>query len=334
MKLLQALTLCLLPIAAYAAKKPSTGDAFQDFHARSLSSSPLKLDDIAYDELTASPRDYSVAVLLTALEARFGCQLCREFQPEWDTLARSWTKGDKRGESRLLFGTLDFTDGRGTFQKLMLQTAPVILLFPPTTGPGAKLDGQPIRFDFAVGPSIHSRQSAEQIHSWVSRHLPDGPRPPVVRPVNYIRIISVTTAVLGMISVCSVAWPYLVPVLQNRNLWAAGSLIAILLFTSGQMFNHIRQVPYIAGDGKGGISYFAGGFSNQFGMETQILAAIYGILSFATIALALKVPRMTDPKKQQVAVFVYGAIMLVMYSFLMSIFRMKNGGYPFWLPPF
>lgn len=40
------------------------------------------------------------------------------------------------------------------------------------------------------------------------------------------------------------------------------------------MFNHIRKVPYVAGDGKGGISYFAGGFSNQFGLETQIVAAM------------------------------------------------------------
>lgn len=40
------------------------------------------------------------------------------------------------------------------------------------------------------------------------------------------------------------------------------------------MFNHIRKVPYVAGDGKGGISYFAGGFQNQFGMETQIVAAM------------------------------------------------------------
>lgn len=40
------------------------------------------------------------------------------------------------------------------------------------------------------------------------------------------------------------------------------------------MFNHIRKVPYVAGDGKGGISYFAGGFQNQFGLETQIVAAM------------------------------------------------------------
>jgi oligosaccharyltransferase complex subunit gamma len=83
-----------------------------------------------------------------------------------------------------------------------------------------------------------------------------------------------TTIVLGSFTLLSIMWPYLVPILQNRNLWAAISLILILLFTSGHMFNHIRKVPYVAGDGRGGISYFAGGFSNQFGMETQIVAAM------------------------------------------------------------
>jgi oligosaccharyltransferase complex subunit gamma len=87
-------------------------------------------------------------------------------------------------------------------------------------------------------------------------------------------MVSVTTAILGAITFIAVAAPYLVPILQNRNLWAGLSLIAVLLFTSGHMFNHIRKVPYVAGDGKGGISYFAGGFSNQFGLESQIVAAI------------------------------------------------------------
>lgn len=43
---------------------------------------------------------------------------------------------------------------------------------------------------------------------------------------------------------------------------------------------------------------------------------------------------MSDPKKQQLAVFVWSGVMLGMYSFLMSVFRIKNGGYPFHLPPF
>lgn len=185
--------------------------------------------------------------------------------------------------------------------------------------------------------------------------MPEGRIPEIRRPINYFRIVSITTILLGIVSLISVAHPYMLPIIQNRNLWAAGSLLTILLFTSGHMFNHIRKVPYVAGDGKGGISYFAGGFSNQFGMETQIVAGMCkflsriestslhdlstdttldGVLSFATIALALRVPRMADPKKQQVAVFIWGGVMLGMYSFLLSVFRTKNGGYPFHLPPF
>ena len=119
-----------------------------------------------------------------------------------------------------------------------------------------------------------SSQSADQVYDWITRHLPSDPKPPIYRPLNYFRIIAVTTSVLGILSFLSVASPYVLPIVQNRNLWAAISLIIILLFTSGHMFNHIRKVPYVSGDGKGGISYFAGGFSNQFGLETQIVAAM------------------------------------------------------------
>ena len=214
----------------------------------------------------------------------------------------------------------------------------------------------------------HSTDKADPVHNWLSRQLPNTPHPPIVRPINYVKIVTVVTALAGLVTFFTVAAPYVLPVIQNRNLWAAVSLIAVLLFTSGHMFNHIRKVPYVASDGKGGVSYFAGGFQNQFGLETQIVAAmcrppIYhpstftssdirprrraepgidpladlvvdGVLSFATISLALKVPRMTDPRNQQIAVFVWGGIILGMYSFLLSVFRKKNGGYPFWLPPF
>ncbi|KNG50688.1 magnesium transporter protein 1 precursor [Stemphylium lycopersici] len=330
MRWFKLLTASLLPFTALAAKKP-IGDRFNDARAKSLSTGrPLKLDDASYAQLTKSPRDYGVAVLLTALEARFGCVLCRAFQPEWDLLGNSWMKGDKNGQTRMVFGTLDFVDGKNVFQSMMLQTAPVLLYFHPTIGPNAKVDTQPVRFDFTGGP-----QSAEQIHAWISRQAPaDVPKPRVSRPINWVKIITVTTTVLGAITALAVAWPYLMPILQNRNLWAAISLIAVLLFTSGHMFNHIRKTPYVVGDNKGGINYFAGGFSNQYGLESQIVAAIYGVLAFAAISLALKVPRIQDARAQSFAVFLWTGVLLGMYSFLLSCFRVKNGGYPFWLPPF
>lgn len=118
MRLFSSLVSLLLLTSGATAAKKTSAERFNEFHAKSRSSSPLKLLDPSYKSLTTAPRDYSVAVLLTALESRFGCQLCREFQPEWELLAKSWTKGDKNGDSRMLFGTLDFTDGREIFMSV------------------------------------------------------------------------------------------------------------------------------------------------------------------------------------------------------------------------
>lgn len=116
MHFFKALVLGSLPLLV-AAKKPAV-DNFQRFNAKQQASTPLKLDDAAYASLTSAPRDYSVAILLTALDTRFGCVLCRDFQPEWELLSKSWVKGDKKSASRLVYGTLDFTDGKATFQSV------------------------------------------------------------------------------------------------------------------------------------------------------------------------------------------------------------------------
>jgi oligosaccharyltransferase complex subunit gamma len=110
---------------------------------------PIPLGDQLFAGLTAGPRDYAAVVLLTAMDPKFGCGACREFMPEWQLLSRSWQRGDRNGESRTLLATLDFADGRQTFQQLSLSHAPVLLLFPPTEGPNAKPDGPPLRYEFS-----------------------------------------------------------------------------------------------------------------------------------------------------------------------------------------
>ncbi|KAG6031175.1 hypothetical protein E4U41_007664 [Claviceps citrina] len=315
--------------ASASAAEKSSQQRFDEFSRLSRLSNPIQLNEVSYNTLTTAPRDYAVAIVLTAQDSRFGCATCREFKPEWELIASSWAKGDRKQESRLLFGVLDVDDGKNIFLKLNIRTAPQLLLFPPTTGPHAAASAEPLPFDFSVGAS-----NAETVHAFLVRNLPGRPHPELKRPINYLKWASALTFLAGAVTVALSAMPYIVPVIQNRNLWAAGSMIAILLFISGHMFNHIRKVPYVAGDGKGGITYFARGFQNQLGLETQIVAAIYGMLSFCTIALATKVPRMTNSKSQSVAVLIWGAVMFFIYSFLLSAFRVKNSSYPFSLPPF
>lgn len=113
MRASQLLSALLLPLAVLAAKKPT--DAFGKANAKSF---PVKLDDDKFAELTKTPRDYASIILLTALEPRYGCVACQDFHPEWQLLSQSWQKGDKSGSLRTVFATLDFADGKGTFQSV------------------------------------------------------------------------------------------------------------------------------------------------------------------------------------------------------------------------
>jgi oligosaccharyltransferase complex subunit gamma len=95
-----------------------SASARQDTNKFQQRPTPIELDDSSYDKITSTPRDYHVAILLTALDARYGCSQCRSFQSEWDLITHSWNKGIKPDGIKLAFGTLDFNNGRNTFQKV------------------------------------------------------------------------------------------------------------------------------------------------------------------------------------------------------------------------
>lgn len=119
--------------------------------------------------------------------------------------------------------------------------------------------------------------------------------------------------------------------------------------TSGYMWNQIRHPQYSQmSDGK--ISYITGGYSNQLGAETHILATICtspallpyysagahsttrgadGLLAFAAYTLAFTVPKLHDPLKQRLGVYVWTGISVVLLGLLTSIFTTKQGAYPF-----
>jgi len=287
----------------------------------------VPLTDKLYDEITLAPRNYTAVVLLTALDARYGCQLCKEFQPEFELTAKSWA-AKHRGNDGLFFSVLDFNVGKNTFSKLGLTTAPIMYLFPPTEGP----DADPMHIvDPLVFEFTQNHVPAETLAWWISTHSVHEPK--IQRPFNWTKLFISVTSLLVSATILKLSYKTLQPAIYSRNLWAAISLILILLFTSGHMFNHIRGVPYVVNDGRGGVSYIAGGFSNQFGMETQIVALVYAVLAFAAISLGLKMPRIEDPGRQKIAVWLWNAVLLVAFSFLMSLFRQKNSGYPFYLPP-
>ena len=119
MRLIGAFFALLLGGTGHALTKSTVG-TFEELYPKSISETPLKLNDESYSKYTSKPRDFAVVILLTALENRFGCALCQTFQPEWDLLAKSWMKGDANKDTRLIFGTLDFVNGRNAFQAVSI----------------------------------------------------------------------------------------------------------------------------------------------------------------------------------------------------------------------
>ena len=48
-------------------------------------------------------------------------------------------------------------------------------------------------------------------------------------------------------------------------------------------------------------------------------------LAFAFVALSTMVPTLRDPAKQRAGVFLWSAVLIVLFSVLMNIFKVKNG---------
>jgi len=118
---------------------------------------------------------------------------------------------------------------------------------------------------------------------------------------------------------------FLSPLFKNRWTWAAGCIIASLVMTSGLMFTRIRGTPYTGQDG----GWIAAGFQNQFGQEVHVVAAIYGLLASSFLMLTVIVPLQPSPRRQRLQVYVWSTVIVIMYSMLVALFRIKNRGYPF-----
>ncbi|UZJ55212.1 hypothetical protein CBS101457_004532 [Exobasidium rhododendri] len=293
---------------------------------------PNKIYDIKaaseFDDLTAAPRNFSVSLLLTAVDSGVQCGPCLSFQPTYDNLATGFAKMKGGVTNRHMFAVLEFKNGREVFQKLALQYAPVLLYFPPTTGPHAAASVEPTTYDFNRLGFEGNDVAAE-----LSKQL--GVKVSYSKPFEWKLVGTVATTATIVIS----GLIFLIPKIAAsgafglKTAWnfllQAAVLLTIVVMCAGQMWNSIRNAPYMSMNQNGKPEYFAGGFQTQYGAETQIVAIVYAILAFSVVSLTVLVPMQRDPVKQRAGVYIWSAILLFAFSLLFYIFRIKNPSYPF-----
>ncbi|TFK42567.1 oligosaccharyl transferase subunit OST3/OST6 family [Crucibulum laeve] len=302
--------LLLLPFA-FAAKDPQQ----QLVDLSTAGNGVIKLDATTFDLLTSPKRTWSAAIQLTALDKRRRCTPCMEFDPSWNMVAKSWTSVPKEQRNTHFFATLDFDDAPTVFQKLGLSSAPIVYVYPPAEGPRQPANGKtaPSKYDFSTG--FEPGPLAEHI----SKHTPIPV--PYKDPIDWARWASMAVGGLGLLFVLR----FISPILTNRWTWAVGTVVTSLIMTSGYMFTRIRNSPYSGGGG----NWIAAGYQNQFGQEVQVVAFIYGLLAFSFLMLIMIVPYQSSPYRQRMQVYLWTGVIMIIYSILVSLFRVKNRGYPF-----
>ncbi|KAE9391651.1 oligosaccharyl transferase subunit OST3/OST6 family [Gymnopus androsaceus JB14] len=273
----------------------------------------IKLNDEIFDLLTAPSRDWSASIQFTALDKRRRCAPCKEFEPSWNAVAKAWTTVPAAQRDHHFFATLDFDDAPGVFQKLNLASAPVVWVYGAARGPYQTGKTQPLKYDFSNG------FEAGPLALHLSNHTPVPI--PYKAPIDWARWMTVISGLLGF----ALTIRFIAPVLQSRWTWAIITICTSLTMTGGYMFTRIRGAPYTGADG----SWIAGGYQNQFGQEVQVVALIYGTLAFSVVMLTMIVPYQSSPARQRLQIYLWSGVLMLVFSVLVTLFRVKNRGYPF-----
>ncbi|KAG0212095.1 oligosaccharyl transferase subunit ost3/OST6 [Mortierella sp. GBA30] len=318
----------------------------------------IELDSASFDEVMAKPRNYSIVVLFTAISPEFQCVPCKNFDPEYRLVASGWSKLPDK--SQLFFGILDFKAGQAIFQRFNMNSAPAALYFPSAESFASTPSFD--RYDFAK-----SGFQAEAFANWLGARA--GVQLKVQRPFDFMAFALKVLGLTGMMGLGRILYTRAGKVIRSKYLWAALSLVSalpgsqyhcrlekleiedivirlsnsvyvlllnfgdkkftIFIMISGHMWNQIRHPPYTMPGRDGSPGFIAAGFQNQFGLETQIVAVMYAVLCSGVISLISSVPRIENPAKQRVAVWIWMAIFGIMFSILLQFFRLKNPAYPF-----
>jgi len=195
-----------------------------------------------------------------------------------------------------------------------LHSAPVVLNFYPAAGPRKSAQSDtPVSYDLSSG--LDAQPLAEQLSAFTPVPIP------YRAPIDWAKWGTLLFFVLsGALSI-----RFLAPVLRNRWVWASTTVLTSLIMTSGYMFTRIRGMPMAAPDG----SWIAHGFQSQYGQEVTVVATLYGLLSAAFLMLIVVAPLQPSPTRQRIQIYLWSGLVFLLFSILVSFFKVKHGGYPF-----
>ncbi|KAJ2416446.1 oligosaccharyl transferase subunit ost3/OST6 [Coemansia sp. IMI 209128] len=265
-------------------------------------------------------KNYAVVVQLTALSPKYKCKPCVELDKTLRTVARGWNRHGDKGQ--IVFASMDVEDGEELFHKMKIEQIPRLMVFPAGAGPHALANASPREMSLKEETMTPEGMSAK-----LGSLLGVAIKPDI--PVNYGKYLRMTLAVQAAGAGAYLAYKLVNLRMLGRNLWAIATIMFVLLMTSGFMWNKINDPPYM-GQAKGGeVALFVPTNNQQFAVETQIVAVTYAVCALCIVILVRHAPKIQSADQRTFITLLFVAVLMLMFSYLNSVFRLKMPGYPF-----
>lgn len=319
------------PVAFFALLWALVLAAYSNSEMRSLVASLgngyIRLSDANYKKHLYGHREYDLILFMTSQAPQLNCALCREYTPTFEAAAhlffQTYPNGVDSGND-VYFLYADFLDGRKLFEEMGLDTIPKLFYLPPSpaTTKDTVFVKETSQFPFYQGDFL------ELTLQWITQVT--GHNVEIHTPPDYGKMAVNAVAAFATVLLFRRYRSHVFAIFLSSFVWGTGTIILVLLFISGQMFNQIRSVPFM-NEKPEGTEVISPNAQMQYGVETQIVSSLYGLLGIALIFLTNRASAIKNAKVQFLAVTLLTVLVYFLYSVFMSIFNLKYRGYPFML---
>lgn len=291
----------------------------------------VEIVDEDYDKFLTGPRDYHLVLYMASDSPKLNCVLCREVHPAYATVADSWAHEFPQGlpeeETQIYFLEADFVNSKALFQLMELDLIPKIFHFPPTQATDAANSWIKNNNQYQFYAGEHTAMIKQFVTGITGRNFQ------TFVPVNYSKMFMNAAITFLIIMLLRKYNHYLFVLLKLSFVWGSASLVLILIFISGYMFNQIRGTPFVREMGNR-VEYFAPNSQMQYGLETQVISTLYGLLGLAFVLLITRISKIEHAKVQFFGALLVSALIYVLFSLFTSVFAVKFRGYPYTLLDF
>ena len=205
----------------------------------------ITLDDSTYPYYAIStPRPYTLIVLLTALNPKYKCTLCKSLDAEYTLLAESYRAEmrAKRQAPSVFFLRLDYEQSPRTFQNY--ETSSVPLIFHIAEQRSEKAAGGR-EYEILIRDRMQqsAQPDAEAIAKFVRQMTGASFEIRHSMLVSYVILAAVLAVIILLINPVIKYMPLLLEIIRFKPLWMAVSAAVYTCAISGFIFDIIRSPP-------------------------------------------------------------------------------------------